>query len=126
VKRDGSGGETELARLTKQVVTVAQKAVAGSPAPAVNKGETGYADWVIVSIHVLPEYLDQPYRRLMEILYEMPPISRILGLRPSELPDFSTICGRKQELKMGNWRMFLGLTIDLHDLVKSRRSMPPG
>jgi hypothetical protein len=44
VKRGGSAVQTELARFTKQVVTVAQKAVAGQPAPAVNKGETGYAD----------------------------------------------------------------------------------
>ena len=108
--------QTELARFTKQVVTVAQKAVAGPPAPAVNKGETGYADWVIVSIHALREYLDQPYRRLMDILYEMPRICRLLHLRPTELPDFSTVCGRKQELKMGIWRTVLGLTIELHDL----------
>ena len=107
---------TELARFTEKVVTVAQKAVVGSPAPAVSKGETGYADWVIVSIHALREYLDQPYRRLMEILYEMPRITRILGLRPSTLPDFSTVCGRKQELEMPIWRTFLGLTIGLHDL----------
>jgi len=116
VKRDGSGVLTELARFTKTVVTVAQKAVVGNPAPAIGKGETGYADWVIGSIHALREYLDQPYQRLMEILYEMPRITRILNLRPSTLPDFSTVCGRKQELKMNIWRTFLGLTSDLHDL----------
>lgn len=108
--------QTELARFTKKVVAVAQKSVVGTPAPAVRKGETGYADWVIVSIHALREYLNQPYRRLMEILYEMPRITRILGLRPSTLPDFSTVCGRKQELKMNIWRTFLSLTSDLHEL----------
>jgi len=71
---------------------------------------------MIIALHGIREYLDQPYRRLMEILYEMPRITGILGLRPSTLPDFSTICGRKQELKMGIWRTFLSLTIDLHDL----------
>jgi len=91
---------TELARFTRKVVSLAQIAVAGPPAPAVRKGEGGYANWVIVSIHAFREYLDQPYRRLMDILYEMPRISNILGLRPVELPDFSTVCGRKQELKM--------------------------
>lgn len=107
---------TKIARFTRQVVTVAQKAVVGSPAPAISKGERGYSDWVIVSIHALREYLNQPYRRLMELLYEMPRIVRILGLRPSELPHYSTVCARKQELKMGIWRRFLGLTIQLHDL----------
>jgi len=97
-------------------VSVAQKAVAGVPAQPINKRSGRYADWVIISIHALREYLDQPYRQLMEILYEMPRITRILGLRPITLPDFSTVCGRKQELKMGMWRTFLGLTIELHEL----------
>lgn len=52
----------------------------------------------------------------MEILFEMPRITRILGLRPSTLPDFSTVCGRKQELKMDIWRTFLGLASDLDNL----------
>ena len=116
MKRGGSVVQTELARFTKKVVSVAQKAVVGSPAPAIINDSGKYADWVIVSIHALREYLDQPYRRLMEILYEMPRITGILGLRPSTLPDFSTVCGRKQELKMNIWRTFLGLTIELHEL----------
>jgi len=116
MKREGSVVQTELARFTRKVVSNAQKAVVGTPAPAVNKGKTGYADWVVISIHALREYLDQPYRRLMEVLYEMSRITAILGLRPSTLPDFSTVCGRKQELKMGIWRTFLRLTIDLHEL----------
>ena len=116
MKRGGSVVQTEVARFTKRVVSVAQKAVVGTPAPAVRKGETGYADWVIVSIHAIREYMNQPYRRLMEILYEMPRITRILGLRPSTLPHFSTVCARKQELKMGIWRTLLGLTLDLHEL----------
>lgn len=116
MKRGGFGVQTDLARFTQKVVTVAQKAVVGSPGPAINKGECGYADWVIVSIHALREYLNQPYRRLMEILYEMPRIAQILDLRPSELPHYSTVCARKQELKMRIWRTFLDLTIELNDL----------
>ena len=107
---------TEVARFTKKVVTVAQKAVVGAPAPAIRKESGRYADWVIISIHALREYLDQPYRLLMDIIYEMPRITSILGLRPSTLPHYSTVCGRKQELRMPIWRTFLGLTSDLHDL----------
>jgi hypothetical protein len=51
----------------------------------------------------------------MDILYEMPRITGILGLRPSTLSDFSTVCGRKQDLKIEIWQTFLGLTIDLHE-----------
>ena len=32
------------------------------------------------------------------------------------LPHFSTVCARKQELNMGIWRTFLGLTLDLYEL----------
>ena len=116
MKRGSLVVQTKLARFTEKVVTIAQKAVAGQPKQAFRKGEGGYADWVIVSIHAIREYLDQPYRRLMEILYEMPRITRIIGLLPSTLPDFSTVCGRKQELKMNIWRPFLGLTIEFHEL----------
>jgi hypothetical protein len=80
VKRVGSVVPTKLARFTKQVVTLAQKAVVGNPKPAVQKGFGGYADWLIVSIHGLKTYLDLPYRRLMDVLHEMPRIARILGL----------------------------------------------
>jgi hypothetical protein len=32
-----------------------------------------------------------------DILYDMPRITQILGLRPSTFSDFSTVCGRKQD-----------------------------
>jgi IS5 family transposase len=115
VKRVGSGVQTKLARFTKKVVTLAQKAVVGSPRPAVQNGESGYADWVIVSIHGLKTYLDLPYRRLLDVLYEMPRISRILGLEVTQLPDFSTVCAGMQDLKMPIWRDFLRLSAELHD-----------
>jgi len=115
VKRVGLVVLTKLARFTKKVVTLAQKAVVGNPRPAVQRGENGYADWVIVSIHGLKTYLDLPYRRLLDVLYEMPRISRILGLKPSELPDFSTVCSRMQGLKMPIWRRLLQLSAELHE-----------
>jgi len=80
--------QTKLARFTSRVVSLAQKAVVGNPKPALSRGKGGYADWVIVSIHGLKTYLKLPYRRLLDVLYEMPWIDRILGLEPTELPDF--------------------------------------
>ncbi|MDL0137889.1 IS5/IS1182 family transposase, partial [Halobacterium salinarum] len=106
---------TKLARFTKQVVTLAQKAVVGNAKPALQRGDGGYADWVIVSIHGLKTYLDLPYRRLLDVLYEMPRIGRILGLEPFELPDFTTVCTRMQDLKMPLWRNLLRLSAELHD-----------
>ena len=107
---------SNLARFTKKVVALAQKAVVGNPKPAVQKGFSGYADWVIVSIHGLKTYLDLPYRRLLDVLHEMPRIAEILDLEVSQLPDFTTVCARMQELKMPLWRDFLRLSAKLHDI----------
>ena len=32
------------------------------------KGKGGYADWVILAIHGLREYLDHTYRQLLDVL----------------------------------------------------------
>jgi len=106
---------SNLARFTKKVVALSQKAVVGNPKPAVQKGFSGYADWVIVSIHGLKTYLNLPYRRLLDVLHEMPRIVRILGLEVAQLPDFTTVCARMQDLKMPLWRDFLRLSAKLHD-----------
>ncbi len=92
--------QANLSRLTKKVVTLAQKAVVGNPRAALQRGDGGYADWVIVSTHALKTNLDLLFRRLLDVLYEMPRIDRILGLEPNELPDFTTVCARMQTLKM--------------------------
>ena len=107
--------QTKLARFT-EVVSLAENAVAGEPDPAFQPGEGGYADWLIVSLHGLREYLDHPYRRLLDVLYEMPRIVGILGLEPADLPDFSTVCPRYQRLKMPIWRVLLRLSAELHEL----------
>lgn len=115
MKREEQFVSSKLARFTSRVVSLAQKAVVGNPRPAVEKGFGGYADWVIVSIHGLKTYLDLPYRRLLDVLHEMPRIARILGLEVSQLPDFTTVCTRMQQLKMPLWRDFLRLSAELHE-----------
>ena len=77
---------TKLARFTDRVVSLAQKAVVGEPDPAFEPGEGGYADWVIVAIHGLREYLDHTYRRLLDVLHEMHGIVDKLDLDISKLP----------------------------------------
>lgn len=63
-------------------------------------GDGGYADRVIVGLHSLQEYLGQPYRRLIDVLYEMPGVGATFGLSVDELSDFMTVCARKQDLGM--------------------------
>jgi IS5 family transposase len=115
VKRVGSVVSSKLPRFTKNVVTLAQKPVVGNAKPALQLGDGGYVAWVIVSIHGLKTYLDLPYRRLLDVLHEMPRIARIFDLEVTQLPDFTTVCARMQELKMPLWRDFLRLSAKLHD-----------
>jgi IS5 family transposase len=106
---------SQLARFTSRCVDLSKKAVTGEPAPPVEKGDGGYADWVIVAIHGLREYLNQPYRRLLDMLHEMPGIAAKLGLSVDELPDFTTVCTRKQALEMRIWRVLLRSSATHHE-----------
>ena len=76
---------SRLSRFTDRLVTLAKRAVSGDPAPSVKKGDSGYADWVIIVIHGLREYLDLPYRQLLDVLHEMYDIVEKMGLDISEL-----------------------------------------
>lgn len=80
------------------------------------KGDSGYADWVIVTLHGLREHLDHPYRRLLDVLREMPGIVAELGLTVEQFPDFTTVCARMQELRIAVWRGLLRLSTVLHNL----------
>jgi hypothetical protein len=100
VKREKPVVPFKLTRFTDRVVSLAQKAVGGDPDPAFEDGDGGYADWAIVAIHGLREYLDHTYRRLLDVLHEMYGIVAKLGLEVAEMSDFMTVCARKQDLKM--------------------------
>jgi hypothetical protein len=107
VKRDGFAVHTKTSRFTEKVVSLAQKAVVGPPAPAYQPGEEGYADWVILAVQGLKGYLDHPYRKLMDDLREMPRVTNSLGLTPATIPHYSTVCTRKQAIPMRRWRGIL-------------------
>lgn len=91
---------SRLSRFTDRLVTLTKRTVSGDTSSAVKKGDGSYADWVIVVIHGLREYLDLPYRRLLDVLHEMHGVVEKMNLEPSELPDFTTVCARKQQLKI--------------------------
>ena len=116
MKRDGFGVLTKTARFTKTVVSFAQKAVVGQPARAYRPGKDGYADWVILAIQGLKEYLGHDYRKLLDVLREMPKVAKSLGLTVETLPHFSTVCARKQAIPMKRWRAILESSVELYDL----------
>lgn len=107
---------TTLARFSSTCVRLSKKAASDAFAPAVKKGDGGYADWVFIALHGLKEHLGHSYRQLMDVLAEMPGIVHRLELSRDDLPHFSTVCHAKERLYMPNWRGFLELSSDLHDL----------
>ena len=116
MKRDGFDVQTKTARFKNRLVSFAQKAVVGEPAPAYQPGKDGYADWVILAVQGLKEYLSHDYRKLMDVLREMPRVTNLLGLTIETLPHFSTVCARKQEIPMRRWRALLDQSVELYDL----------
>lgn len=109
MKRDGLGVQTNLP-LHGEVVTLAQKAVIGEPEPAYRACKYGYADWVILAIQGLKEYLGHHYLKLMDVLREMPRVTNVLGLTAKTLPHFSTVCTKKQAIPMRPWLVIFDRT----------------
>jgi len=93
---------SRLSRFTDRLVALAKHTVSGDPDPAVKKGDGGYADWVIIAIHGLREYLDLPYRQLLDVLHEMHGIVKKLGLNLSELPDWPCVRAGSEFLDPGS------------------------
>ena len=108
--------QTKTAHFTETVVLIAQKDVAGDPAPAYRPGTDDYADWMILAVQGLKEYLGHDYRKLMDVLREMPRVTKTLGLAAETLPHFSTVCARKQAIPMKWWRAILNSSVELYDL----------
>jgi len=90
-----------------------QKAVVVDPPSAFEPGGNGYADWIIVALHGLREYLDHSYRRLLDVLQEVPGIAAKIDLAVAKLPDFTTVCVRMQTLQMAVWCVLLRVWVDL-------------
>jgi len=107
---------TKTSRFTERVVSLAQKpSLVCQLRPTVREKE-GYADWVILAVQGLKEYLGHPYRKLMDVLREMPRVTKSLGLTPETVPHFSTVCTRKQTIPMKQWRAILDQSVELSDL----------
>lgn len=92
MKRAGSKLASKLARFTDRCVALSQKAVGNDPNTPIKKVGSGYADWVIIALNGLREYLDFTYRRFLDVLCEMPEIVDKLGLTVDQLPDSTTVC----------------------------------
>jgi hypothetical protein len=80
--------QTKTSRFAETIVSLVKKAVAGEPVPAYRPGKDGYADWVILAVQGFKEYFSHDYRKLMDVLREMPRVAESLDLTVETLPHF--------------------------------------
>ena len=86
--------QTKLARFTKKVVTLAQRAVVGNSKPAPQRGNGGYVDKVTVSIHGIKSVPRLDISTTLNVLHEMPRTACVLSLDVPQSPGFSATCMR--------------------------------
>ncbi len=63
---------TQISRFIGEVVPVAQRVTGDRDESADPKGDGGFADYALVSLHCLRIYLDTSYRMTSDLLKEMP------------------------------------------------------
>ena len=125
MKRDGLGVQTKTTHFAETVVSLSKKAVAGAPAPAYRPGKEGYADWVILTVQDFKEYLGHDYRKLMDVLREMPSVADSLVLTVETLPHYSTVCARKQAIPTnGSERFSTRLSICTTPEISKQSTQP--
>jgi len=106
---------TQISRFTEQCVSIAQKVTGEWDESAAPDGGGGFADYAFISLHCLRIYLDTSYRMTIDLLKEMPRITREIGLKAADLPHYSTLCKSYDRIEMSICRVLLYRSVDLHD-----------
>ena len=106
---------TQISRFIGEVVPVAQRVTGDGGESAAPNGGGGFADYALVFIHCLRIYLDTSYRMTIDLLKEMPQITRDVGLSAADLPAPSTLCKAFDRISMSVCRVLLRQSAQLHD-----------
>ena len=106
---------TQISRFTEEVVPVAQRVTGDGNESAAPDGGGGFADYALVSLHCLRIYLDTSYRMTIDLLKEMPQITREIGLDAADLPAPSRLCKALDRIEMSLCRVLLRQSAQLHD-----------
>ena len=107
--------QTTISRFTERSVWAAKSVADDSDEPAAPEGGGGFADYAMISLHCLRIYLDTTYRMTIDLLTEMPQITREIGLEPANLPHPSTLCLAFDNIEMDICRVLLRQSAQLHD-----------
>ena len=72
--------QTQISRFTERTVWAVKRVADDADEPAAPEEGGGFTDAVMISHHCLRIYLDTSYRMTIDLLKEMPRISREIGL----------------------------------------------
>ena len=106
---------TQISRFTEQCVLIAERVTGDGDESAAPDGGGRFADYVLVSLHCLRIYLNTSYRMTIDLLKEMPQITREIGLEAADLPVPSTLCKALDRIEMSLCRVLLRQSAQLHD-----------
>jgi IS5 family transposase len=107
--------QTLISRFTERTVWIAKKVADDGDEPAAPEGGGGFTDAAMISLHCLRIYLNTSYRMTIDLLKEMPRISREIGLEPADLPHPSTLCLSFERIEMKVCRVLLRQSAQLHN-----------
>jgi IS5 family transposase len=107
--------QTLISRFTERTVWIAKKVADDGDEPAAPEGGGGFTDAAMISLHCVRIYLGTSYRMTIDLLKEMPRISRTIGLEPADLPHPSTLCLAFERIEMSVCRVLLRQSAQLHD-----------
>ena len=107
--------QTLISRFTERVVFAVKRVVDDWDEPAAPEGGGGFTDAAMISLHCLRVYLGTTYRMTIDLLTEMPQITREIGLEPADLPHPSTLCLAFDRLEMAVCRTLLQQSAQLHE-----------
>lgn len=75
---------TQISRFIEDCVSIAQRVTGERGESAAPEAGGGLTDYAYVPLHCLRIYFDTSYRMTMDLLNEMPQITREIGLEPDQ------------------------------------------
>ncbi len=80
-----------ITRFTEEIVSLAKSYCHDSDDTAVAFWRGSFAEYAIISLHGLRIFFGETYEMIIDCLEVMPPILKIIGLEPEDLPHPSTL-----------------------------------
>lgn len=107
---------SHITRFMDKAVSLAKETAVARPAPALQRGDGGYVEWVLLHILAYKEQESGTYRSVVDTLKVLGPILEFLEVDGDDNPQPSTLCKAMDAMMMALLRALLEQTSTLFDL----------